>query len=182
MKLLIVYGSTEGQTKKICEFLKVEAEKRGHQVAIEDSTEKPESPKAYNAVIIGASVHMGKYQSSIKHYVQSHLAALGRIPTVFLSVSLTAVSDDAESWDELEAVTDQFLDQTQWHPDYIEQVAGALRYTEYNWLKRFLMRMIAKNSGQDTDTTTDHEYTDWDQVRGIIDKLESEVEKLQDVT
>ena len=42
--------------------------------------------------------------------------------------------------------------------------AGALVYTRYGWLKKRLMRSIAKRDGSDTDMSRDHEYTDWDAV------------------
>ena len=45
-----------------------------------------------------------------------------------------------------------------------ELVAGALLYTRYNFLVRFVMRQITKAEGGDTDTSRDYEYTDWDAV------------------
>ena len=50
--------------------------------------------------------------------------------------------------------------------------AGALRYSRYGWLKRRLMRSIARREGGDTDTSRDHVYTDWDAVdRFAVDIL-----------
>ena len=42
--------------------------------------------------------------------------------------------------------------------------AGALLYTRYGWVKRHLMRAIARHEGGDVDTSRDHDYTDWDAV------------------
>ena len=39
--------------------------------------------------------------------------------------------------------------------------AGALAYTRYGWFLRRLMRRIAATDGHSTDTTADHEFTDW---------------------
>ena len=36
-----------------------------------------------------------------------------------------------------------------------------LLYTQYNVLIRFVMKRIAKHAGGATDTSRDHEYTDW---------------------
>lgn len=132
-------------------------------------------PTGFDAAIIGASVHAGQYQSSVEHYVQEHKKTLNSIPSMFVSVSLTAASNEPKSWQELEEQTEEFLDKTGWAPDHIEQVAGALRYSKYNFLKKFIMRMIAQKSGGSTDTSEDHEYTDWNRVKDLVSKLEKTV-------
>ena len=45
-----------------------------------------------------------------------------------------------------------------------EVFAGALMYTEYNWLVRMVMKSIARHEGGSTDTSHDTEYTDWTEV------------------
>jgi menaquinone-dependent protoporphyrinogen oxidase len=40
-------------------------------------------------------------------------------------------------------------------------VAGALPYTRYNFLVRFLMKRIARKAGGPTDTSRDYDFTDW---------------------
>jgi menaquinone-dependent protoporphyrinogen oxidase len=172
MKLMIVYATTEGQTQKICEFLRDETEKAGHVPALFDAVVTPPAPDEFDAVIVAASLHGGKYQLSVKNFVQTHHKALNRMNTAFLSVSLTAAADEPESWKELKQHTEDFLLETGWNPGVTEQVAGALRYTQYDFFKRFIMRMISSRSGGDTDTSRDHEYTDWKQVKGVIGKME----------
>ncbi len=172
MKLLIVYGTTEGHTRKISEFLKEEAEKSGHKVEMFDATLSPPSPRGYHTAIIAGSIHAGNYQTSIQHYAREYHEILNNMKSAFLSVSLVAASQDEESWKELKEHTNTFLSLTGWTPDHIEQVAGALLYTKYDFFKRFIMRLISKRSGGDIDTTRDYEYTDWDQVKGILKKLE----------
>lgn len=46
-------------------------------------------------------------------------------------------------------------DQTRWTPEQCELVAGAVRYTKYNWLIRFVMRRVSKAKGLATGTA-DH--------------------------
>lgn len=177
MKLLIVYGTTEGQTRKICEFINDKAKESDHQVSLVNALESHIHPAAFDAVIIGASVHAGRYQAAVEHYVEENSQELNDKISAFLSVSLTAASDEEESWEELRGQTEAFLNKTGWHPTFIEQVAGALRYTKYNFLKKFIMRMIAKKSGGSTDTSKDAEYTDWEQLKAVLDRVEKEVEK-----
>jgi menaquinone-dependent protoporphyrinogen oxidase len=171
MKIMIIYSTTEGHTRTIGEFLRDEALKAGHLPALFDSTVKPPSPEEYEAVIIAGSVHAGKYQAALQHYVHEHHETLNKMNTVFLSVSLTAASDETESWKELRQQTEDFLIATGWKPALIEYVAGALLYTKYDFLKRFLMRVISKRSGGDIDSSKDYIYTDWEQVKGVLEKV-----------
>ena len=60
-----------------------------------------------------------------------------------------------------------FLTSARWQPTVTTTVAGALPYTKYNWLKRWVMRRIVAKAKGDTDTSRDYEYTDWNQVRGF---------------
>ena len=44
MKLLIVYGTTEGQTRKIARYMEDVLQDAGHKVTIADVTEEPPAP------------------------------------------------------------------------------------------------------------------------------------------
>jgi menaquinone-dependent protoporphyrinogen oxidase len=171
MKILIVYGTTEGQTRKIADFLKTEAEKMGHKVDLADSTNNPPLPVGYEAVLIGASLHMHKYQTAVYHYVKDNVESLNKLKTGFFSVSLATESKDDHAIKELGEITEDFLNDTGWKPLSIEQVAGALLYTKYDFFKRFIMRMIAKREGRNTDIKTDYEYTDWTKVKAFLDRI-----------
>src|SRR5262249_10815010 len=100
--------------------------------------------------------------------------------TVFLSVSLSeAGAEDAGAPPEkraaaavtVEQMIQRFLTETGWHPQRIKAVAGALMYSRYNRLVRFVMKRIAKASGGSTDTSMDHEYTDWAALNRLVDEL-----------
>jgi menaquinone-dependent protoporphyrinogen oxidase len=164
MKLLILYGTTEGQTRKISHFMEAILQNAGHQVTIADSTANPPSAVGYDAVLIGSSIHMHKYQAAVKHYIKEHATELNKIPSAFFSVSLAAASDIEEEHFEVKKITTDFLEQTGWKPLMTSQIAGALKYTEYDYLKRLIMKMIAKKEGGATDTSQDFEYTNWDEV------------------
>jgi menaquinone-dependent protoporphyrinogen oxidase len=66
---------------------------------------------------------------------------------------------------ELQSIVDRFLQSTSWRPLETKIVAGALKYTQYNFIKRWMMKRIVKKAKGDTDTTRDYEYTDWDDLR-----------------
>jgi menaquinone-dependent protoporphyrinogen oxidase len=168
MKLLIVYGTTEGQTRKIARFMEDVLQEVGHKVTIADATEEPPAPDAFDAILIGSSIHMHAYHTAIKHYVTGNVAALNKMPAAFFSVCLAVASDLEEEHREAEKITSAFLEQTGWKPMMITQVAGALKYTQYDFLKRIIMKMISKREGRTTNTSQDYEYTDWNAVKKFV--------------
>lgn len=66
------------------------------------------------------------------------------------------------------------FEETGWHPTRVKPVAGALLYTKYGLLLRFVMKLIAKRAGGATDTSRDHKYTDWVALDRFVDELAEE--------
>jgi menaquinone-dependent protoporphyrinogen oxidase len=165
MKILIVYETTEGQTRKISHFMEAILKDYGHDVTVTDASETPPAPSSYDAVIIGASVHINKYQSAVLHYITQHIEALNKIPGAFFSVCLAVASEIDEEHKEAAKVTNYFLEHIGWKPLMTAQIAGALKYTQYDFFTRLVMKRIARREGRATDTSKDYEYTDWDAVR-----------------
>ncbi len=162
---LILYGTTDGQTGKIAWFLASELRALGILVDVVEAGTADPYPERYDAVLVAASVHVGGYQRAVVRWTRSHAAALGRVPSAFVSVCLGVLQDSPRVARDLSAIRDRFIAQTGWTPPTIKVVAGALRYTRYGWLKRLVMRRIAAKTGGATDTTRDHEYTDWGNLR-----------------
>lgn len=170
MKLLLVYGTTEGQTQKIAQFVADHLAHLGHQAEVVNAIDEVTADlRKFDAVIIAASVHAGRYQSTIVHFVSKHLAALTARPNAFLSVSLAAASKDEDDVQGLKQCFTNFTQQTGWVPQYTHHVAGAFRYSSYDFLKRWAMKYIAYRKGCPTDTTRDYELTDWDDLGRFID-------------
>ena len=167
--ILVVYGTTEGQTRKIAEFISKVVRAQGIDVETVDSaTDAATKVPPVHAAIVCGSLHQRHYQSSLLHFLRHNRAWLAGIPTAFASVSMTAVLNDAQSHAELEQVAKIFYGETGWTPRFTLHVAGALRYTQYDFFKRLVMRLIAKHYGGDTDMLHDHEYTDWDAVTRFV--------------
>jgi menaquinone-dependent protoporphyrinogen oxidase len=163
MKLLLVYATTEGQTQQVARFVAEHLAQQGHETMLVnaiDATAGPD-PSAFDAVIIAASLHTGHYQACIIHFVRQHLAQIQSRPNAFLSVSLAAASHDQDDVEGLSQCVANFAQQTSWTPACIHHVAGAFRYTSYDFLKRWAMKYIAYRKGAPTDTSRDYELTDW---------------------
>ena len=171
MKVLLVYGTSEGQTQTIAHFVAERLVKRKHKVLTVNASQQQFIPKldAFDAVIVAASLHAGHYQRSVVHFVKQHAAALAERPNAFLAISLTAARADAEDRAGLERCVTRFINETGWTPASIRHVAGALRYSAYGFFKRWLMKRIAARYGGPTDTRRDHELTNWADLAQFVD-------------
>ena len=162
-KILIAYGTTEGQTAQIADHLAGAIRARGLEAeALDLKKSKGASVDGYDGVIVGGSIHMGKHQEDVVDFVRNNRAALERLPSAFYSVSLAASGDLANA----EAYVEHFTQQTGWRPTKVGLFSGALLYRKYNFLKRYMMKRIVRDKpGMPTDTSRDYVYTDWDQVK-----------------
>lgn len=168
MNVLIVYASSEGQTKKICSFLAGEIRQQGAEATLIEAGKAKQVSKDYDLVIVAASIHIGSYQKAITKFIKSNLEMLEDQPSSFISVSLTAAGKNAKDLADLENITKTYLQKLNWQPDHILQVAGALRYTKYNFFIKYIMKRIARKNVGATDTSRDYEYTDWQQLKDFV--------------
>lgn len=172
-RALVVYGTTEGQTAKIAQHIADAGRRLGHTVDVLHGADLPPAfaLAPYDVVVIGASVHEGRHQAYIRDFVQRHRVSLDAKPNAFFQVCLTSVSGDDRHRQQAQEVIDRFVADTGWVPRRTASFAGALRYTQYSWLKRMLLRAIARQEGGATDTSRDHEYTDWAQVTAFAEEV-----------
>jgi len=171
MNILVLYGTTEGQTRKVARFIADRLSVRGHQAQVIDAAEAdPElDPGNFGAAVIAASLHAGHYQAPVVDFVRRHHGTLASMPTAFVSVSLSAASHDADDLDGLARCVADFEHRTGWTPREICHAAGAFRFTQYDFLKRWALKYIAYRRGQPTDTSKDYELTDWDALGAFVD-------------
>lgn len=171
MKILIVYATTEGQTRKIARHAADHLTGQGHSVELlhaEDAVDVV--PGDYDGVILAGSVHAGHYQAPLVDFAQAQAGALDGVANLFLSVSLSAAGRDEKDWEGLQAVLAAFKEKTGWTPKRVEQVAGALRYSQYDFLRYWAMRWIASQRGQKHDGDEDVEFTDWEKLAALLDE------------
>lgn len=165
--ILIVYGTTDGHTRKIAHVLAEDFRAQLCSVDLLDAggTFQRLSPESYDGVIVAGSLHIGTYQKTLARWVRTHAAALNKMPTAFLSVCLAVLEQQPEPRQHVERIMRRFLEQCGWEPSATRLVAGAIPYTKYNWLKKWMMRRMVAKAGGGTDTTRDYEYTDWNDLR-----------------
>lgn len=177
--ILIVYGSRYGQTARIANRIRRVLAERDFAVSLYQGDALPAGCRAddYDGALIGASMIFGKYQRYVRDFVERNRAALNRIPTGFFAVSGAAGSANPAERAEAERRLEAFCVETGWQPLLWESVAGAIRYTRYNVVLRWVMKRISRKEGGSTDTSRDHEYTDWVQVEQFADRFADRVDE-----
>jgi menaquinone-dependent protoporphyrinogen oxidase len=172
MNILIVYATREGQTEKIARRLATVLRERGDASALID-TDHPDRTldlDHFDGALVCAPIHIGGYPRSLVRFAKQHRAFLERGPSAFVSVGLAIASRTTDGRAETLPIVEKFVKQTGWRPARVELVAGALPYSKYNFLIRYVMRRIAAQAGGDVDTSHDFEYTDW----GAVDRFASQ--------
>jgi menaquinone-dependent protoporphyrinogen oxidase len=174
-KIFITYGTTEGQTAKIADFISDVLHDHGHDVSMLDVNDTADTvADDYDAVIVGASIHMGKHDKHVIDFVRKNRDTLARMPSAFFSVSLAAHGDTAEA----EGYVGQFEQDTGWQPDNVALFGGALLYTQYGFVKRHMMKKIARDKPGNlgVDFSRDYVYTEWDGVKRFAEHFATDLD------
>lgn len=109
-------------------------------------------------------------------FVRKNRGALERLPSAFFSVSLAARGD----MENARAYVENFEQETGWRPAQVGYFGGALLYRQYGLIKRLMMKKIVRDKpgNLSLDTSRDHEYTEWDDVKrfaeDFLKRLDSE--------
>jgi menaquinone-dependent protoporphyrinogen oxidase len=176
-QVLILYGTHEGQTRKIATFVADRLRAKGLSAVLVDAADLREGDPlpAFDAVIAAASLHAGGFQKSVARAIEKNAAVVSAKPNAFLSVSLSAAGEDEDDRRGLEKCLEQFFAEAGWRPQRIEHAAGAFRYTKYDFFKRMIMKRIAKERGAPVDTSRDWELTDWAKLETFADAFAAQV-------
>jgi menaquinone-dependent protoporphyrinogen oxidase len=168
-KVLVLYASHFGQTRTIAMKIAEQLRARGAETDVFDARFQTPAPTGYDAAVIGSRIEVGRHANVIVDYIRSNREVLERMPTAFFSVSMAAASPTAGP--DPSGHIAAFCDQVDWKPSVAVALAGALPYRKYNWLMRFIMKRISKAAGHTTDTTKNHEFTDWAAVTAFANRL-----------
>ncbi len=158
MNVLIVYGTTYGQTEKVAANIAAVAESLGHNVKTVTVATAP-SPAEFDTVFVGGSIHFGVFQAEVQSYVAAHDTALKACRTSLFCVSGSA--RDETGMAEAQTFPDALLKDVDWVPDHIEHIAGAFPFSHYPLWKRWLMRVFLWKQDSALDTSQDLDFTDW---------------------
>lgn len=183
MTVLIAFGTVEGQTRKIANFVDGQLREAGQKTLLFDTDERTEglSFDGIDRVILAASVHERRHPKPFETFIASSLKDLTKRPTLLLSVSLKAAFEDGR--EEAQDYANEMKLRTGLNPTRELLVAGAIRSGSYDFYASQVLRHVVL-AGQAFDPSVrDHEFTDWADIRSTItDFLTNDVTDQKDVT
>ncbi len=166
---LIIYQSTNGQTKKISHFILDIIRAQTDNCSIKNITniDKNIQLTDYRSILFALPVRYGKHNKQAIKFIKAHIPELKTVTTGLISVNLTARKSNKNS-----ASTNPYLikllDKLNWKPNFTAVIAGALKYPEYVWYDKLMIRLIMKMTKGPTDPSVCTEFTDWDQVKSYM--------------
>jgi menaquinone-dependent protoporphyrinogen oxidase len=153
----VFYGASTSHTRAIAECMAEDLRACGFPVRTHSvwGLEPVDLGRCAAAVIV-APVHSGMHERAMVNFVKVHRAQLDRLPVAFISATLReaggqAPGDAPESHAQFESdvrtESNPFFAETGWHPAQLSSFAGAISYTHYNFLVRWIMKLLAPKGG-----------------------------------
>lgn len=178
-RILVVFTTAHGQTRKIATHMAKSFTDDGFGAVLADleRVSDPLRTDDLDGVVVAGPVRFGRHPGGLRRFARRNRDALHGTESAFVSVSGAAMSDAPEALEEARAYAESFLERTGWTPDATLCVGGALAYTRYDPVTRWVMRAISRRNGLPTDTSRDHERTDWEDVDRFVEDFGRRVRK-----
>ena len=167
---LIIYSTTDGQTKRICNRI-IEFSKRKSEITlckIEKASDIDLTQ--YRKIVIGASIRYGKYNPLVYEFVKVNRDKLEKKSTAFFTVNVVARKKEKNQPD-TNPYMKKFLELSGWQPDKLAVFAGRIDYPSYRFLDRLIIRFIMLITKGPTDTSQTYEFTDWNKVANFAKEV-----------
>lgn len=176
-KVLVLYSSYEGQTRRILSHILAQA------ADVDASWNRLDDIKgldwsAYDEVLVGASIRYGHFPKALLQLAQQHTQELMAARASFIAVCLTARKPE-KATPETNLYVRKWLQRSPWQPHQCAVFAGALCYSKYNWWQTRIIQFIMLLTGGSRDTSKDLEFTDWSRVAEFGRQLFAKIEKNQ---
>lgn len=169
-RILVVYGTRYGHTAAIATRVAAMLDELGYRSIVRDAAAGPPEPgwADIDGVIVASSVIFGRHQRSVERFVRRHRNELDAVPAAFLSVSGAAWNAQPDASAAARRQLELFVRRTGWRPRDSLCVGGAVSYTKYPSLVRWMVRSLMRRAGGPTDTSRDHDRTDWGQLSEFV--------------
>ena len=167
---LIIYSSTDGHTKIICERITNFLRKK-NKVEIKSLYEAAKLDLSkFNKIIIGASIRYGRHSSELYNFIKLNKNILDQKESTFFSVNVVARKPEKNSPDTNPYIK-KFLKISKWRPKKIGVFAGKVDYPKYGIFDKYIIKFIMFITKGPTDTSRSYEFTDWSKVDDFSKKL-----------
>lgn len=169
-KTAMIYATTDGHTRKICDKLQEVLQAHDQPVDLIHIVEFDGDLSPYDRVILGASIRYGVHDKQLVELINTRQQELESKRTAFFSVNLVARKPEKAS-PETNPYVVKFFKKISWRPDMVETFAGMLEYPRYSFFDRTMIRLIMWMTKGPTDPKTVKEYTNWEKVAAFGERL-----------
>ena len=167
---LIIYSSTDGHTKRICERI-VNSSKDENTVKILSLNDVLNFDLSeFQKIIIGASIRYGRHSKQLHEFIDYNKDLLNQKESIFFSVNVVARKPEKNTPDTNPYVI-KFLKTSKWKPKKIGVFAGRVDYPKYGFFDKYIIKLIMFITKGPTDTSQSYEFTDWSKVDDFAKEL-----------
>jgi len=182
MRTAVFYATREGQSELVAQRVAGDLRSRAIEADVIDvkGIRGHVDWDAYDAAFVVASVHVGRHEREMIEFVKRSRRELEALNAAFVSLTLSQAGAELDTntpaqrekahAEALRMVAD-FAKDTGWRFEHSLTVAGALMYSKYNFLVKWVMKLIAHAEGFDGPTSSDYEFTNWSTVDRFVDEV-----------
>tara|TARA_Y100001970_G_C13990738_1_gene728074 strand:+ start:333 stop:851 length:519 start_codon:yes stop_codon:yes gene_type:complete len=171
MKSIIIYSTTDGHTKKICDYIKTNSNKNNFEVVpIGNSFDL--DLELYDLIVLGASIRYGKHGASMLKFISINKEILNKKKNAFFSVNVVARKPE-KSTPETNPYIKKFLKKTKWSPMKLGVFAGKVDYPNYDFFNKIIIRLIMFITKGPTDISQSYEFTNWTDIKKFAQDLDN---------
>ena len=167
---LIIYSSTDGHTKNICERITNFSDQKNDIKIVSLNNITEFNLHEFDKIIIGASIRYGKHSHNLYKFIELNKDLLDEKESAFFSVNVVARKPEKNTPDTNPYIK-KFLKISKWRPKKIAVFAGKVDYPKYSFFDKYIIKFIMFITKGPTDTTQTYDFTDWSKVDDFAKKL-----------
>jgi menaquinone-dependent protoporphyrinogen oxidase len=173
MNFVIIFATVEGHSAKVCQFVQTRLEQGGHTAKAFDTDATVAIPlEDADGVILIAPVHARRHPAGFEATLTALADRLREIPTLMLSVSLSAAFD--EGAEDAQDYLDEMKMRTGLSPDREALIAGAVKLDRYDYFAEQVVKLVVMRGKPYDPSLGSHEFTDWDGLSDLVDAFVAE--------
>lgn len=148
-RVLVVYASGSGCAKTVADTITAALQSRAVQVDEWPAAEDPD-PAAYDAVVVGSGIRLGRWHDSVREWVADNATVLRARPVAFFTVCMT-MATHPERVVEVRGYTDPLAELTGVRPVDVGTFAGWNEPRRFGFLERLFLRSLGMPTGDFRD-------------------------------
>ncbi|SQD07980.1 protoporphyrinogen oxidase [Escherichia coli] len=124
----------------------------------------------YDRVVIGASIRYGHYHSAFQEFVKKHATRLNSMPSAFL-FRKPGGAQTGEAYSTDQQLRAEVSDELAMASRSLRGHCRGAALPTLSLVRSFMIKLIMKMSGGETDTRKEVVYTDWEQVANFAREI-----------